>query len=66
MNKKLERAYYDILEIKKDADSKEIKRAFKKAALQALLTFLHWERSNLEKIPAQLDLRLEESYTSIK
>lgn len=33
MNKKLERAYYDILEVKKDADAKEIKRAFKKAAL---------------------------------
>lgn len=35
MNKKLDRAYYDILEIKKDADAKEIKKAFKKAALQA-------------------------------
>ena len=35
MNKKLDRAYYDILEVKKDADSKDIKRAFKKAALQA-------------------------------
>lgn len=33
MNKKLDRAYYDILEVKKDADPKEIKRAFKKAAL---------------------------------
>ena len=31
MNKKLDRAYYDILELRKDADAKEIKKAFKKA-----------------------------------
>jgi DnaJ-class molecular chaperone len=33
MNKKLDRAYYDILDIKKDADQNAIKKAFKKAAL---------------------------------
>ena len=35
MNKKLERAFYDILDLKKDCDSKDIKKAFKKAALSA-------------------------------
>jgi len=35
MNKKLERAYYDILDIKRDADAAAIKKAFKKAALTA-------------------------------
>jgi DnaJ homolog subfamily C member 3 len=35
MNKKLDRAYYDILELRKDADAKEIRKAFKKAALSA-------------------------------
>lgn len=35
MNKKLDRAYYDILEVRKDADAKDIKKAFKKAALSA-------------------------------
>ena len=35
MNKKLDRAYYDILEIKKDISEADIKKAFKKAALKA-------------------------------
>jgi curved DNA-binding protein CbpA len=32
-SKKLDRAYYDILEVLKDADDNTIKKAFKKAAL---------------------------------
>jgi len=35
MNKKLDRAYYDILDVKKDADDNAIKKAFKKACLIA-------------------------------
>ena len=35
MNKKLERAYYDLLQVKKDADEGEIKKAYKKASLKA-------------------------------
>ena len=35
MSKKLDRAYYDILEVKKDADDNHIKKAYKKAALMA-------------------------------
>ena len=35
MNKKLDRAYYDILGVMKDADDNTIKKAFKKAALKA-------------------------------
>jgi len=35
MNKKLERAYYDILQVRKDADTGEIKKAYKKASLKA-------------------------------
>jgi DnaJ family protein A protein 2 len=35
MNKKLDRAYYDILDLKKDCGSNEIKKAFKKAALSS-------------------------------
>ena len=35
MSKKLDRAYYDILEVKKDADDNAIKKAYKKAALMA-------------------------------
>lgn len=34
MSKKLDRAYYDILDVKKDADAETIKKAYKKAALQ--------------------------------
>ena len=33
MNKKLDRAYYDVLGIMKDADQNAIKKSFKKAAL---------------------------------
>jgi len=33
--KKLDRAYYDILNLKQNADPNEIKKAFKKAALTA-------------------------------
>jgi curved DNA-binding protein CbpA len=35
MNKKLERAYYDVLDVNKDADDNTIKKAYKKAALMA-------------------------------
>ena len=35
MNKKLDRAYYDTLEVRKDADADEIKKAYKKASLKA-------------------------------
>ena len=35
MNKKLDRAFYDVLDIKKDASDNEIKKAYKKAALMA-------------------------------
>jgi curved DNA-binding protein CbpA len=33
--KKQERAYYDILDLKRDCDANEIKKAFKKKALTA-------------------------------
>lgn len=33
MNKKLDRNYYDVLEIEKTADAETIKKAFRKAAL---------------------------------
>lgn len=33
MNKKLDRAYYDVLDIRKDADDATVKKAYKKAAL---------------------------------
>jgi curved DNA-binding protein CbpA len=33
MNKKLDRAYYDVLDVRKDADDAAIKKAYKKAAL---------------------------------
>lgn len=35
MNKKFDRAFYDILDLKRDCDAKDVKRAFKKAALTA-------------------------------
>ena len=35
MNKKLERAFYDVLGVMKDAGDADIKKAYKKAALQA-------------------------------
>ena len=35
MTKKLDRAYYDILDLKKDCDAKDIKKAYKKASLSA-------------------------------
>ena len=35
MQKKLDRAFYDVLEVKKDADDNTIKKAYKKAALHA-------------------------------
>jgi DnaJ-class molecular chaperone len=35
MNKKLDRAFYDTLDIKKDASDAEVKKAYKKAALMA-------------------------------
>ncbi len=34
MNKKLDRQYYDILEVEKLADDKTIKKAYRAAALQ--------------------------------
>ena len=34
MNKKLDRNYYDILELQRDADAGAIKKAYKRAALQ--------------------------------
>lgn len=34
MNKKLDRNYYDILELQRDADAKAVKKAYKRAALQ--------------------------------
>jgi curved DNA-binding protein CbpA len=35
MSKKLDRAFYDVLDVKKDATDGEIKKAYKKAALMA-------------------------------
>ena len=35
MNKKLDRAYYDVLDLKKDATDAEVKKAYKKAALSS-------------------------------
>ena len=35
MSKKFDRAFYDVLEVKKDADDNTIKKAYKKAALHA-------------------------------
>ena len=35
MNKKLDRNYYDVLGLMRDATTDDIKRAYKKAALQA-------------------------------
>lgn len=35
MNKKLDRAYYDVLDIKKDATDAEVKKAYKKSALSS-------------------------------
>ena len=32
---KLERAYYDVLDLKRDADDAAVKKAFKKAVLKA-------------------------------
>lgn len=35
MNKKLDRAYYDILDLKRECDAKEIKKAYRQASLKA-------------------------------